>query len=309
MPYLFVCPHCGTKTQVEDQYSGHRGRCVSCDGKIEVPEFSKSPDSSNGLDAVDQTISTIFTRNNSIRWIAGTVVCLVLAGGLLTILVRLGGNTITTLNVSRANVASIKNLEKIAAALNAYAVDHGSYPLPFTTDANNKPMHSWRVSILPYLDEQDLYDRITQTLPWDDPSNRMATDYQIPSCYRDATGDSFGDNVSHYYLITGTETLFPPSGPLRPGDIMDPPAMTILIVEGMPTQFPMSWTEPADLNVSSATTAPTTVNSMTSEVADGLNFATVDGVGHHVGSDLPQSILDALVTPAGGERLPDDTLD
>ncbi len=40
MPFLFTCPHCQTKTQVDDRYSGQSGNCVTCGGPIQLPRFA-----------------------------------------------------------------------------------------------------------------------------------------------------------------------------------------------------------------------------------------------------------------------------
>ncbi|MCG8652934.1 MAG: DUF1559 domain-containing protein, partial [Pirellulales bacterium] len=162
MPYLFTCPHCQTKTQVEDRYSGQAGQCVTCGGEIQLPPFSGQP---------TQPAHT-HAPSNPIRWIVASMVAIILMGCLVFAVVRFGGDTVSRLASNRDRNASMRNLEKIAEALNAYAADHGTYPPPFTTGADKKTrMHSWRVLILPYLDEEDLYTQFNLTLPWDDPDN------------------------------------------------------------------------------------------------------------------------------------------
>jgi type II secretory pathway pseudopilin PulG len=66
------------------------------------------------------------------------------------------------------------NLKQVALALHNYADDHHALPPAYTVDAKGRPLHSWRTLILPYLDEQALYDSIDLSKPWDDPKNADA---------------------------------------------------------------------------------------------------------------------------------------
>ena len=78
------------------------------------------------------------------------------------------------------------NLRQIALALQLYEEVHGALPPAYTTDADGKPLHSWRTLILPFMEEQKLYESIDLTKPWDDPANAAAfktvvAAYQCPS--------------------------------------------------------------------------------------------------------------------------------
>ena len=123
MSFLFTCPHCQTKTQVEDRYSGQSGECAVCGEQIELPAFvatvTSSPESSSAF--------------KSAGWLVSAAVLLVLLLCLFFAVVRYGGSTLTRLTNSREQSSSINNLEKIAEALNAYAADQGSYPPPMTS--------------------------------------------------------------------------------------------------------------------------------------------------------------------------------
>jgi hypothetical protein len=170
------------------------------------------------------------------------LVTLLIVGSLLFAAVRFGGRTISSLANSREQTASIRNLEKIASAMNAYAADQGAYPPPFTVDSQNRKMHSWRVLLLPYLGEEDFYNEFDLNLAWDHPINQSASSYRMPSVYQHPTGMTAGRfNECSYYVVTGAETLFPRRGPLGPDDIVDDPSQTILVTEGTPNMKSMSW--------------------------------------------------------------------
>src|SRR5215471_19822219 len=47
----------------------------------------------------------------------------------------------------------LNNLREVVNALQTYAAAKDHFPPPFTTDADGKPLHSWRTLILPYMDQ------------------------------------------------------------------------------------------------------------------------------------------------------------
>ncbi len=298
MPYLYTCPHCQTKTQVEDRYSGQSGKCVTCGGQIELPHFAVG-------------VTEVHKPKAERKWAVvgiSAVVAVILVGCLLYAIIRFGGETVGRIASNRDQAESIRNLEKIAKALNAYAADHGTYPPPMTVNSANQPLHSWRVLILPYLGEEDLYNQFDLTVGWDDPRN-MQTAYEMPSVYAHPRLESFYESA--YYLIVGNGTLFPPNGPLGPNSMVDAPSQTILVIEGKPSVPSGMWTEPVDLDFSrmSGRLGSNPGVEPGGLFDDGVTMATVDGRGHFVPNSMEAITVRSLVTPSGGERLQDDTLD
>jgi Protein of unknown function (DUF1559) len=301
MPYLFTCPHCQSQTQVEDRYSGQAGQCVTCGGDISIPGFVVGANS--GRKTTKET--------KLLAMVLGGGVLIILLGCLLYSIVRVGGQTMTQLSDNRERTASKRNLEKIADALNAYAADHGAYPPPMTQDGNNQPLHSWRVLILPYLGEDDLYNQIDLKKPWHDQQN-MQIAYTVPSVFQHPNSGSNGIfNQSAYYVITGQGTLFPNTGALGLDGIVDDPAQTILVIEGTPLVPSGCWTEPVDLDFAKMQGNLANRNGFEPGglVAGGVMMATADGRGHFLPDTTDPAIVRALVTPRGGERLRSDTLD
>ncbi len=63
-------------------------------------------------------------------------------------------------------------LLNIALALQNYHDDYGSFPPAYIPDKDGKPMHSWRVLLLPYLERRTLYEKYRFDEPWNGPNNR-----------------------------------------------------------------------------------------------------------------------------------------
>ena len=303
MPYLFTCPHCGTQTQVQDRYSGQSGECVSCGDAIQLPDFGNRI--SGGVAQAQSGTS------KSIRWVVGAIVSAIIMSCLLFAIIRAGGQSVGRMTAARDQSLSISNLKKIAEALNAYAADNGKYPPAVVTDNAGKPLHSWRVLILPYLKEEKLFNDIDLTVGWDDPANAQMLQ-QMPAVYRHPNSAKYGlYNQSGYYLVTGQGTLFPSTGPLGPDDIIDDPTQTILVIEAKPRLMSASWAEPGEVDFTTLKgviggNPDTEVGGMLDE---GVAMVTTDERGHFLDGSTDPLVLRSLITPRGGERLPDDTLD
>lgn len=296
MPYLFTCPYCQTQTMVDDQYSGQSGRCVTCGREIELPEFH----SASGAERRWNVIRTT-------RWAFATLVAVLIVGSVAWVTLRYGSQGIQVMQENRTRAQCIRNLEKIAKAMNAYAKDYGSYPPPVTVGATGRPIHSWRVLILPYLGYQELYDQFDLEQPWDATANQRLAG-EMPAEYRSPALTATTGMETSYVLVTGTGTLFPPSGPHGPSDVTDDPAKTLMVVESSrPFSLMMQWTDPVDLEI--ANTSMVIGNDIGGNHRGGATAVTVDGRGHFLQEALEPSIVRALITPGGGEGLPDDVLD
>lgn len=302
MPYLFTCPHCQTATQVDDRYSGMSGACVSCGKAIQLPSFAE-PGSGPAPPPAARA-------NLPLRGFVAAGVTAILFACLLFAVIRFGGQSITRLAASRDQSMALRNLQQIAAAINAYAADHGVYPPQRTTDSRGRPLHSWRVLILPYLEETDLYSQIDLTVPWDHPKHADLL-FQIPRVYQHPTATSANEFQAGFYLVTGPGTLFPEQGPFSPRDLTDDPAQTLLVVDAAPPVASQSWLEPVDLDVvrlrgNIGGDPATEIGGL---LEGGAAVATADGRSHFLPRSTDPFTVRALITPRGGERLPADVLD
>ena len=240
MSFLFTCPHCHTSTQVDDCYSGHEGACVTCGKAIQIPDFE-----SGGEEKAEPSRKYSLSMFLSIGFFLLILICL----GFL--LIRTGGDTIQRMATNRVRSESASNLRKIAAALNAYARDHGTYPPPVLKVGANT--HSWRVLILPYLNENTLYDQYDFEKSWDSEANMIVAG-SIPAVFRNSKQDQGAWGAlsfqSDYCLITGAGTLFPSRGPLSPDQIRDDAGQTLLLVEARVLGQGLSyWTGPSEIKM------------------------------------------------------------
>ena len=111
-------------------------------------------------------------------------------------------------------------------------------------------MHSWRVLILPFLEQSPLYERYNFGEPWDSPGNRALFD-DCPDVFRMHGERNTNRHFTNYLAVTGDDTLWPRDKTLRQDDIPDGPDNTILMVENRSAEI--IWSEPRDLDIDTMT--------------------------------------------------------
>src|SRR5581483_4336211 len=74
------------------------------------------------------------------------------------------------------------NLGSISVGLRAYEDHHESLPPAVLRGPDGRPLHSWRVLILPYISEQALYAEFKLDEPWDSAHNIRLLD-RMPRLY------------------------------------------------------------------------------------------------------------------------------
>ncbi len=121
-------------------------------------------------------------------------------------------------------------------------------PFATKTDAVKRQGLSWRVFLLPFLGEGELYHRFHLNEPWDSEHNRKLVQ-EIPAAYQPPMGATASD------LKEGLTTLLAPVGNSTPflggkdehgfRQVIDGLSNTVAIVEVRP-ELAVPWTKPAD---------------------------------------------------------------
>ncbi len=135
-------------------------------------------------------------------------------------------------------------IKQIAVAFHNYHDIYGSFPPAYVADSTGRPMHSWRVLILPFMGDSSLHG-YSMAEPWDGPNNRKVLDRR-PSVYHCPSRDCRA-SLTSYAAITGPGTAFPGPKSTRLGEIADGMDRTVLVAEVANVDIP--WTEPRDLDV------------------------------------------------------------
>ncbi|HQU46281.1 MAG TPA: DUF1559 domain-containing protein, partial [Pirellulales bacterium] len=136
------------------------------------------------------------------------------------------------------------SLKQVALGLLIYADVYGSLPPAYIADKNGRPLHSWRILILPYLECRDLYARYDFNEPWDGPHNRLLADF-MPYCYHCVSDGPWPSVTTSFLAVTGPETPWSGTTSSSFSDIVDGTSNTIAVVEVAGSGI--NWLEPRDL--------------------------------------------------------------
>jgi hypothetical protein len=142
-----------------------------------------------------------------------------------------------------AEVQTTNNLKQLMLAMIIYHDQHGAFPpaVIYSKDGKNQPLYSWRVELLPYLEQQALYNEFRKDEPWNSPNNINLAN-KMPSVFL-LPGEA-NTGTTHYQVFTGPNTAFPGTKKLRLGaDFLAGTSNTIGIVEAA---APVKWTQPVD---------------------------------------------------------------
>jgi prepilin-type processing-associated H-X9-DG protein len=269
MPISFLCPHCGLETTVADWYAGQSRSCSRCGKPIVCP--SPKPASK---------IAILF-------------VVLAVALVVWLLLPEAGSHPAPR----RAQCQN--NLMQIGLALLNYESEHHCFPPAVFTDDRGKPMKSWRVAILPYLEHQPLYQQYDLKQPWDSPQNRalgkLALDcFQCPS----DPGAMANSAETNYVMIVGKDTVGgTPNEAVKISDITDGTSNTIMVVEV--SGLHINWEEPRDATVDEF--MELVAKGHASFHSGGFQAVFVDGSVHFISNAVNPKTLRALLLRNDGQ--------
>ena len=143
------------------------------------------------------------------------------------------------------------NMSRIAIAMGQYHDDYGCFPPAYVADEDGRPLHSWRVLLLPYLAQAGFhpeYNRVYSEYnfdePWNGPHNILLLE-QTPSMYRCPGEGEDESPFTSYVAIVGPGAVFDRDHSNSLSDL-DVPELTIMIAEISGSDI--LWTEPRDLS-------------------------------------------------------------
>lgn len=201
-------------------------------------------------------------------------------------------------------------LNVLQMALRNYHDVYDSFPPAFIADANGKPMHSWRVLILPFIDQADVYNEYDFDEPWNGPNNRKLRSRIFNDNFHCNSGPHMGESsMTDYVAVVGPNTAFPGSTSISLGDMRDGPENTILLVEIANSNI--HWMEPRDLmadDMSFVANDPVKP-SISSPHSKGPAVVFADRITvYRLDASLRSQTLKALTTIAGEERASKEAL-
>jgi len=205
---------------------------------------------------------------------------------------------------SAAKITSQNNLKQIGLAIHSHESATGALPAWATADAQRKPLLSWRVAILPYLEQDPLYRQIRLNEPWDSEHNKQFHD-KMPKVF-EMPGKPAEAGKTYYQAFVGRGAIFGKDAaqPTRFAQIKDGASNTLLAVEAA---TPVNWMEPKDIDFAAGPNGFAPEGKVGGHFPGGFHALFADGSVRFLPLTVPAKDLQALITAAGAEVVPPRT--
>jgi hypothetical protein len=198
-----------------------------------------------------------------------------------------------------ARTQSQNNLKQLALAMHNYHDVTGAFPANAIYDKDGKPLLSWRVMLLPYLDQNELYKQFKLDEAWDSPHNKKLI-AKIPKTFQAPAAKPKHPYGTIYQAFVGNGAIFEGKKGIRFVDITDGTSNTIMFVEAAND---VPWTKPEDLPFDPDKALPK-VGGLYS--TPGFNAAFCDGSVRYISGNIKESTLKKYITRNGGEVIGPD---
>ncbi len=203
--------------------------------------------------------------------------------------------------------ACANNLNNIGKAFRDYAQANNCLPPAYVADKHGKPMYSWRVLILPYLEQNGLFQKFRLNEPWDSPHN-LPLAKQMPDCYCCPIAFAPGSgSTTCYAMVVGLHAFGNGSKPRTVDEIKDGLENTIMLVEAVGAKIP--WSAPVDVDINDIVSiqkidanAPGTTKGISGCHPRGGYVLFCDGFVAGYLSENDEKGLRAMLTIDGGEK-------
>jgi hypothetical protein len=173
---------------------------------------------------------------------------------------------------------------------------HGRLPPAVVYGDHEKPLYSWRVLLLPFIEEQYLYQQFRLDEPWDSPHNLELLP-KMPRNYSPPSGKA--SKVPPYHTVihvfVGKGAAFEGKEGLHfPQDFPNGPSNTLLVVEAGP---PVPWTKPEELSFDPDGPLP----ELQGLFKDGFRATLADGSRRFIRRDTSEATLREAITRNSGK--------
>jgi prepilin-type processing-associated H-X9-DG protein len=273
---------------VDEKYAGQVGPCAQCGKPIAIPGLAETaPAPSLGMNA-----KTIF----------GIIVGLVIVVVVMVIRWSWGPGVVGSRDAQYTALCA-SNLQRIALAMREYEAAQGSFPPAYVVDKHGKPLYSWRVLLLPYLGQQDLYDQFHLEEPWNSENNQQVSKVTLELFQCPGQPDT-KLATTNYMMVVGEHTISNGRQARKITEITDGLTDTILLVEVADSLI--YWAQPEDLRFDKLTF---TINGgkqqqISSYHRLGANVVFCDGSVRLLKKSTSPQLVKAMLTIDGGEQVP-----
>ncbi|MCL2348585.1 MAG: DUF1559 domain-containing protein [Planctomycetaceae bacterium] len=246
--------------------------------------------------ALDRIIPKPEGKRFTVTWDGNTLQNAVqIAGPVVAEIIRSRGHALQRMQVAN-------NMKAIGLGMFIYHDVYKKFPPAYTVDKNGKPLHSWRVLILPYIGQEELYKRIRLDEPWDSEYNKQFHNVKIPTYFNPYCKSNQNAGDTNFCLVTGNKTFGQTNGEgISISKLTDGTSNTIMAIE---RQKPVCWMAPVDIKQEDAFLGFYQKDEgIGGDYPGGVNVLGCDGAVHFLSDTTDLQKLKALMTISGGESV------
>jgi hypothetical protein len=191
-------------------------------------------------------------------------------------------------------IRSANNLRQLMIALHNYHDVNGHFPTDIR-DKDGKPLLSWRVQILPYIEHENLFKQFKLDEPWDSEHNKKLIPL-MPRTLRSPRQAATLKDRTTYLAPLGKGLMWDEPKGLKITQITDGTSNTIALVEADDDRA-VVWSKPEDITIDRQNPA----TGLLGHYVDGFHAAMADGSVRFIQKGMDPAKLWAMFTRAGGE--------
>lgn len=198
-----------------------------------------------------------------------------------------------------ARASTVNNLKQIGLAMHNYHDVYNGLPAAAIIGKKGKPLLSWRVAILPFVEQDGLYRQFKLDEPWDSDHNKKLLETMgMPRVFAVEGVTKPTDKTTHMQVFRGNGAMFDLVQGHKLQSIADGTSNTFMVAMGK-TAVP--WTKPDDVEYDPKKEP----HDFFLWVSDVTNIAFGDGSVRTIKKDVKAASLHAYITKAGGEVVSD----
>jgi hypothetical protein len=189
----------------------------------------------------------------------------------------------------------MNQLKLLAVALRDYGQENGTLPPAAEYSPEGRPLLSWRVLVLPYLEEDSLYRQFRLDEAWDGPHNKALL-AKMPQVYEAPGGRTPHERYGTYFrVLVGPGASFEGRQGVPLTDFTDGLSQTILVAEAGEA---VPWTKPDELPFAPGRPLP----ALGGVFGGGFDAAMADASVVRIDGACSEATLRALITRKAGDR-------
>jgi len=192
------------------------------------------------------------------------------------------------------------NMRQCLIAMHNYHDAFNKLPEAMTMK-NNKPMHSWRVLLLPYLEHDNIYKQVNFSEPWDSEANKkLFESIPMPKIYEHPGKKDGKSKMTYYKVFYSKSGVTPQAGfvlgqPMSLAKMVDGTSNTIAMIEAGP---PVLWYKPEDIEFDPKAQLPKLTSPWKN---DQVSIGFFDGSVRTVWLGTDEDTWKGLITSNGAE--------